>query len=158
MSRVFQSNGADPAVNELRVTADVNNLQSVMSFLQTHLDAQDCPRKARMAIELAVEEVFVNIAMYAYVSGNGEVTVRICPSGDGPADETAPEGSRGIEVTFIDQGIPYDPLAREDPDVTLPANQRRIGGLGIFLIKQQMDDVTYEHRDGSNILTLKKQF
>jgi anti-sigma regulatory factor (Ser/Thr protein kinase) len=61
-----------------------------------------------------------------------------------------------VDITFIDNGIPYDPLAKADPDVTLSAEERQIGGLGIFMVKKSMDDVKYEYLDGHNILTLKK--
>ena len=61
-----------------------------------------------------------------------------------------------VMITFVDHGIPYDPLAKEDPDIKLPADEREVGGLGIFMTKKIMDDVTYTYKDGKNILTLKK--
>ena len=61
-----------------------------------------------------------------------------------------------MTLTFIDNGKPYDPLKKADPDITLPANERPIGGLGIFMVKKTMDDVNYEYADGKNILRLKK--
>ena len=134
--------------NSITLEATVRNLPLIMAFLGERLDAWGCPMRKRMAIELAVEEVYVNIANYAYAPGSGEATMRV--------ELETSDAARTIVITFIDQGIPYDPLAREDPDVTLPTGKRRIGGLGIFLVKQQMDDVAYEYRDGSNVLTLKK--
>ena len=89
-----------------------------------------------MQIDLAVEEIFVNIANYAYR-----------PVRENPLEVT---------LTFLDSGAPYDPLAKEDPDITLDVKDRQIGGLGIFLVKQTMDDVKYEYKNGRNILTLTK--
>ena len=97
-------------------------------------------------IGLAVEEIFVNIASYAYAPGKGKALVRVEVSGT-PVRVT---------VTFVDGGVPYDSLAKDDPDVTLSAAEREIGGLGIFLTRQVMDDVAYEYKDGKNIMTLKK--
>ena len=99
-----------------------------------------------MQIELAIEEIFVNIASYAYPSGSGDVTITADVSGV----------PKTLTVAFQDSGTPFDPLAKEDPDITLPIEQRRIGGLGIFLVKEYMDDVSYRYADGKNILTIKK--
>ena len=99
-----------------------------------------------MQINLAVEEIFVNIASYAYRPETGKATVRFEVS----------EEPVTVTITFLDHGVPYDPLARQDPDVTLPAEERDIGGLGIFLTKQIMDDVSYEYCRGQNILRIKK--
>ena len=101
-----------------------------------------------MQIDVAVDELFGNIAHYAYGTGTGPVTVRV-------ETLTEPPGAR---ITFIDQGVPYDPLAKEDPDVTLSAKERKIGGLGIFLVKKSMDDVAYEYKDGQNILRIRKNY
>ena len=99
-----------------------------------------------MQIEVAVEEIFVNIAQYAYAPETGDATVFAEVSGD-PAVLT---------LRFSDGGIPYDPLARQDPDIGLPAEERDIGGLGVFMTKQFMDELHYEYRDGRNVLTMKK--
>ena len=133
--------------NELEIDAEEAKLAEVQTFVEERLEAVDCPMKALMQINVAVEEIFVNIASYAYVPEKGKAKVRVEIS-DEPVSVT---------ITFEDRGIPYDPVAREDPDVTLPASQRDIGGLGIFMTKQIMDDVAYEYRDGQNILTLKKR-
>ena len=95
-----------------------------------------------------MEEIFVNIASYAYGGKPGRAVIRLQETHD-------PEG---VSVTFIDQGIPFDPTARPDPDVTLSAEDRSIGGLGIYITKKSMDHVYYEYRDNCNILTLKKKF
>jgi anti-sigma regulatory factor (Ser/Thr protein kinase) len=99
-----------------------------------------------MQILVAVEEIFVNIASYAYAPDQGNAIVRIEFS-DEPVEVT---------ITFMDNGIPFDPLQRRDPDVTLSAEERRIGGLGIFMTKKTMDSVDYEYKNGQNILRLKK--
>ena len=132
--------------NELELEAVRENLPEVQDFVEEHLEAASCPMKARMQIGLAVEEIFVNIASYAYAPEQGKATVRV---------EVSPDPVT-VTVTFLDKGIPYDPLAKQDPDVALPAEERQIGGLGIFMAKQVMDDVAYEYKDGQNILTLKK--
>ena len=131
--------------DELEVEADTKNLDKVQAFIEQHLDATDCPMKAKMQIGVAAEEVFVNIAHYAYAPGQGNAIVRV---------EVTEEPA--VIITFVDNGIPYDPLAKEDPDVTLSAEEREIGGLGIFITKKTMDDVVYEYKDGQNILKLKK--
>ena len=101
----------------------------------------------RMKIELAVDEIFCNIASYAYAPGVGEVVIEV------DYDEKA----RTVHIVFKDRGVRYDPLAKDDPDVTLSASERTIGGLGIFLVKKSMDDMYYEYRDGMNILHLIKK-
>ena len=141
---VCDASASDP--NELVIEATVDQLQTVIDFVNAHLEAVDCPMKSQMQMEIAVEEIFVNIANYAYAPEIGKATVRVEVSGD-PVT---------VSITFIDRGVPYDPLAKEDPDVTLSAEERKIGGLGIFMTKKIMDDISYEYKDGQNILTLKK--
>ena len=104
--------------------------------------------KVQIQINIAVEEIFVNIAHYAYNPEVGPATIRV----------EILEDPLAVSLTFIDQGTPYDPLAKEDPDVTLAADERTIGGLGIFMVKKSMDDVKYEYKEGSNILTIVKKF
>lgn len=133
-------------MKELELEAKVENLPTVLALVDEQLESVDCPMKIQMQIDVAVEEIFVNIAHYAYNPevGNAMVRVEILP--DVPS----------VDITFIDQGVPYDPLAKADPDVTLSAEERQIGGLGIFMVKKTMDDVKYEYVNGHNILTLKK--
>lgn len=137
---------AEKNSDELELEAATDNLQKVIDFVDSHLDLVDCPMKSKMQLDLAVEEIFVNIAKYAYAPGFGKATVRVEVSGD-PVT---------VCITFIDRGIPYDPLKKVDPDVTLSADEREIGGLGIFMTKKVMDDISYEYKNGQNILTLKK--
>ena len=132
--------------SELNLEALRENLPKVMEFVNAQLLGTNCNVKAQMEIELAVEEIFVNIAEYAYRPDKGSATIRVEVSDDPVV----------VTITFVDQGKPYDPLAREDPDVTLGAEERKIGGLGIFMVKNVMDDVAYEYQDGQNILRLKK--
>ena len=131
---------------ELSVPAEVERLPELLSFLEQQLEEADCPMKTQMQISVAAEEVFVNIANYAYAPGKGIATVRMTISRD-PAAAT---------ITFIDRGTPFDPLKKEDPDVTLSAEERAIGGLGIYMTKKAMDEVRYEYRNGQNRLTLVK--
>ena len=133
-------------MKELRIEASLKNLNEVLRFVDQELEGADCPMKFMMQIDLAVEEIFVNIAMYAYKPDKGDVTVCVEVS----------EEPVCVTITFRDHGIPYDPLAKEDPDVTISAEARRVGGLGIFLTKQVMDEITYEYKDGLNILKMKK--
>ena len=135
-------------MNEFLIEAKVENLDAVLAFVDEQLEAAECPRRTQTQIDIAVEEIFVNIAHYAYAPGTGAVTIRAQVGGDPPA----------MTLTFLDHGVPYDPLAREDPDITLPAADRPIGGLGIYMVKKIMDEVLYEYRDEQNTLTLKKAF
>ncbi len=133
-------------MKELYIEAKDENLDEVLAFVDEQLEAYDCPMKTQMQVDIAVEEIFVNIAHYAYVPDVGAATIR--------AEVT--EDPLSVSLTFVDNGMPYDPLAKEDPDITLSADERSIGGLGIFMVKKSMDDMTYEYKDGQNILTIKK--
>ncbi|MBQ6504870.1 MAG: ATP-binding protein [Flexilinea sp.] len=132
--------------DEIELDAQTENLPSVIEFVETFLDRVSCPMKSMMQISVAVDEIFTNISSYAYHSGIGKAKIYL-------AQLTDP---RAVQLTFIDSGVPYDPLAKEDPDVTLSASERQIGGLGIFMAKKLMDEVKYEYRDGKNILRMKK--
>ena len=132
---------------ELELSAETDKLSEMRAFLEKHLEEAGCAMKAQMQIVLAAEEIFVHIANYAYAPGKGSATVCLELSEEPPA----------VTVTFIDSGIPFDPLAKPEPDVTLPAESREVGGLGIFMAKKAMDDVKYEYRDGQNVLKLEKK-
>lgn len=133
-------------MKELIVEAAIENVPKVMEFVDEQLEQFDCPMKTQMQVDVAVEELFSNIAHYAYNPGIGSATMRV----------EVVEEPLAVVITFIDNGIPYDPLAKADPDITLPAEEREIGGLGIYMVKKTMDDVSYEYRDGQNILRIKK--
>ncbi|MBP5160118.1 MAG: ATP-binding protein [Lachnospiraceae bacterium] len=153
-------------MRELTIEALTDNLAKVLGLIDEELEAAGCPMKIQMQIDIAVEEIFVNVARYAYSPATGNVTVQIetvKPGAKGgktakesPADHAADEAPSAI-ITFTDSGVPYDPLAKADPDVTLPAEERQIGGLGIYMVKKSMDDMKYEYKDGHNILTLIKK-
>lgn len=124
--------------------ADDKNLPDVLEFIGRCLDSISCPNKARIQIGISVEEVFVNISHYAYDKPGGSVTVNV-------------EATPGMAViTLIDTGFPFDPLKKTDPDITLSLEERPIGGLGVFMAKNLMDEMTYEYKDGQNILTMRK--
>ena len=133
-------------MKELLVEAAVEKLGDVLAFVDEQLEMYECPMKTQIQVDIAVEEIFVNIAHYAYNPEVGSATIR-CEVTEDPLSVT---------LTFVDKGVPYDPLAKEDPDITLSADERQIGGLGIFMVKKSMDDVAYEYKDGQNILTIKK--
>ena len=134
------------SINKLSVEALIEKLDEVIAFVDAELEAADCSMKTQMKIDVAVEEIFVNIAHYAYTPNVGMADIIVEITGE-------PAAAR---ITFVDSGVPYNPLAKEDPDVTLSAEKRKIGGLGIFMVKKSMDDVLYEYRDGQNRLTLIK--
>ena len=123
------------------------NLDQVLAFLDSQLESWDCPMRVQMQLDVAVEELFVNIASYAYgeKTGAAEITMDLLPG-------------QIVEITFRDSGIPYNPLEKPDPDITKPAEEREIGGLGIYIVKKSMDEVLYRHEDGQNILTIRKAF
>ncbi len=133
-------------MRELEIEASTENLEKVLAFVDGQLEGYDCPMKAQMQIDIAVEEIFVNISHYAYHPGTGTAVIRVEVSGEPSA----------VIVTFSDRGIPYDPLAKTDPDVAAPADEREIGGLGIYMVKKSMDSIDYEYRDGQNILRIRK--
>lgn len=133
-------------MKELTVDATIENVAAVTAFVDEQLEQLDCPMKTQMQVDIAIDELFGNIAHYAYNPAIGAATVRIEVS----------ENPLAVVITFIDNGVPYDPLAKADPDITLSAEEREIGGLGIYMVKKSMDDVSYEYRDGKNILRIKK--
>ena len=132
-------------MKQIKVKADTAELDNVLSFADAILEELGCSVKAQMQIDIAIEEIFVNIAHYAYPEAEGEAVISV-DSGEGPS----------VTITFEDEGIQYDPLKNEDPDITLSAEDRPIGGLGIFMVKKSMDEVSYEYKDGKNRLTIKK--
>jgi sigma-B regulation protein RsbU (phosphoserine phosphatase) len=134
--------------DELTVEASAQNLHMVQAFIDGRLDAAGCPLDTKMQVDTAAEEIFGNIAYYAYAPDKGDVSVRALVSDD----------PRAVLITFTDYGKPYNPLEKTDPDVTLPRGKRQVGGLGIFMTKKLMDEVSYRFEDGKNILTLKKYF
>ena len=133
-------------MKELTIAATVENIEVVTDFVNQQLEELACPMKAQMQINIAIDELFSNIAHYSYNPEIGQATVRV----------EVMENPLAVSITFIDNGVPYDPLSKEDPDLTLSAEERKIGGLGIYLVKKSMDEITYEYKDGQNILSIKK--
>lgn len=134
-------------MKELTVEATLESIPVITEFVDEQLEQFDCPMKAQAQIDIAIDELFSNIVHYAYHPGTGPATVRV----------EVVEEPLSVVITFIDQGVPYDPLAKADPDVTLSAEERDIGGLGIYIVKKNMNEITYEYKDGKNILKIRKE-
>jgi anti-sigma regulatory factor (Ser/Thr protein kinase) len=135
-------------MEKLTIDAKVENLATATNFITESLEEKDCSIKIILQMELVMEEIFVNVASYAYRPNVGPVT--ICKEFD--------DAPQAIIITFIDSGVSYNPLEHEDPDINAGVDERDIGGLGIFLVKKNVDAIYYERKDGQNILTLKKFF
>ena len=127
--------------------AVLENIPRITELVDTVLEQAGCSVKAQMAIDIALDEILANICHYAYAPGAGKVEV--CAEYDAE--------NRMAVVTFRDRGVPFDPLQKEDPDTTLTAEQRQIGGLGIFLVRKTMDAVEYRREDGCTVLTIRKK-
>ena len=133
-------------MEELRLQASDDTLYTVLDAIERQLDENDCPEVIKSIMLVAVEEIFVNIAHYAYGGKSGEAVINLDIKQD----------PKSCRVTFQDRGVPYNPLEKADPDITLSAEERDIGGLGIYMVKQSMDRVEYRYENGCNILTLEK--
>jgi anti-sigma regulatory factor (Ser/Thr protein kinase) len=131
---------------EIELEATISNLAAATEFVTKQLESVECSMGTQMQIELAVDEIFTNICMYAYAPKTGNAVISV---------DTDTPGI--VTLKFSDTGIPYNPLEKEDPDTTLSASERKIGGLGIYLVKKSMDGMSYEYKDGHNILTLVKR-
>ena len=134
-------------MQELQIEARVENLSDVLAFVDEILEGADCSMPIQMQIDVAVEEVFVNIAHYAYTPQTGPAIIRM----------EITESPATAVITFLDEGIPFDPTQKEDPDTSLPVSERQIGGLGIYMVKKSMDTVTYRREGGQNILCIQKK-
>ena len=127
--------------------AKVEALSDVLGFVDETLESYACPMKIQTAVCVAIEEVFVNVAHYAYGGGEGDMVLGI----------GFDEESRTVTFRMTDRGVPFDPLKKPDPDITLSAEEREIGGLGIFIAKKTMDTLTYAYENGENVLTMIKK-
>jgi anti-sigma regulatory factor (Ser/Thr protein kinase) len=134
-------------VKEITVDAMIENMNTVTAFVDDFLDQIACPMKSRIQINIVIDEIFGNICHYAYKDSVGAVTVRV-ESGNTP---------KAVFLTFTDNGIPYNPLDTEDPDITLSSEERKIGGLGIYLVKKNMDEMKYEYVNQQNRLWMEKR-
>ena len=133
-------------MRELVVSAEKKELEHVQAFIAEQLEALGCPKKIRFQIEIAVEEIFVNIVSYAYQPETGKAKVQC----------EVNEETLQISITFFDKGKPFDPLTQKEVDTSQEALLKREGGLGIFMVKKSMDDVNYRYENGQNILTICK--
>ena len=131
---------------ELTIEAATDNIETVTDFVLSELEKHNCPPKAQTQIAIVIDELFGNIARYAYTPDMGDATVQLEIEDD----------PLSVIITFIDNGKPFNPLEHKNPDVTAPAEERGIGGLGIYLVKKTMNMVEYEYKDGQNVLIVKK--
>ena len=134
-------------MKEITVDATIENMNTVTAFVDDFLDQIACPMKSKIQINIVIDEIFGNICHYAYKDSVGAVTVRV-ESGNTP---------KAVFLIFTDNGIPYNPLETEDPDITLSSEERKIGGLGIYLVKKNMDEMKYEYVDQQNRLWMEKR-
>ena len=129
----------------LRVPAKLEGMDVILAFVSYLLDINGCSTRTRTQLRIAIEELYVNVTLYAYPDGDGWAEIR------GSIED-------GVATfALIDGGRPFDPLAKEDPDTMLSGEDREIGGLGIFMVKNTMDEMTYEYRDGCNRLMMRKR-
>lgn len=133
-------------MQELTIDAAIENIPVVTDFVNEKLEEHNCSMKVQMQIDVAIDEIFGNIAHYAYNPQIGPATVHV----------ELTEAPLSVIITFMDNGVPYDPLAKSDPNTALSADEREIGGLGIFIVKKSMDAIAYEYKDGKNILKITK--
>ena len=131
---------------EKTVEAKVENLHEILEFVEEQLEIHEANMKVITTTSISVEEMYANVCMYAYESfaEPGECTVRI-----GFEDNN-------VYISLIDSGMEFDPLKKEDPDIHADIEERGIGGLGIYMVKEYMDECTYERKDGFNIFTMRK--
>ena len=135
-------------MREMRIEASRKYMQTVQDFVKEELEKNPvCTRSDKLKIHMVVDEIFGNICDYAYTDAPGEITVWV------DTDSSA----EMVKFVFSDEGTPFNPLLLDDPDITLPASERSIGGLGLFMVKNAMDDISYESKEGKNILTIIKR-
>lgn len=133
-------------MKEITVDAKIENVDKVLDFVDAELEKANCNPKTIIEINIAIDEIFSNIANYAYKDNNGTATIEM----------ELNDKTKDVVITFIDSGIPYNPLLKEDPDVKAKLEDRNIGGLGVFMVKKIMDDVVYEYREGKNVFKIRK--
>ena len=142
----FRYIGGKSDIRELVVDAKIGNIIEITKFVDSVLDEYGCELKPKLQIDVAIDEIASNIALYAYRGNDGFIKTQI---------ELLEDGNR-VMMRFIDGGMPFDPLKHGAPDITASARDRVVGGLGIHIMKKTMDDVVYEYNGGKNILTLTK--
>lgn len=141
----------------IKLEATMDNFKVVSKFVDDLISENVVDELIHDQIIVAVEEIYVNVAHYAYgqLDENGD---SIPDSGTGPVEVIVSDENRVVTITFIDSGIMYNPLEKPDPDVTKPPSERKIGGYGIFMVKKTMDDMTYKYEDNHNILSFSKKY
>ena len=132
----------------IEVDAVIENGSQVTAIIDEILENADCPMKTQMQVDIVIDEIFSNIARYAYGDSVGKAVIEV----------DIAENPKAIVLRFIDSGVAYNPLDKEDPDISLSAQEREIGGLGIFMVKKMVDNLVYEYKDNQNILTITKNF
>lgn len=132
---------------KITLPAVIESIETATDFVNGILEDAGCSVRAQIQLDVALDELLSNVARYAYDGGEGDFTVSV---------EILEDPKRAV-LTITDEGIPYDPLQKEDPDVTLATDERDIGGLGIFIVKKSMDDITYAYEGGKNILSIFKK-
>ena len=147
----YQKKQAESNMIEREFPAKDDQLEPVLTFVQEELEKLESPMKATTQLCIAVEEIFVNIAHYAYLDAAGNAK----PDGSMKLGIGYEDGM--VTLRFTDRGLPFDPLAKNDPDITLSAEERDIGGLGIFMVKKTMDKVGYRYENGQNIFEISKK-
>lgn len=133
---------------KIKLHAAIDKIEKATDFINSILESADCPTKAQMQLDIALDELMSNVARYAYGNKQGDITISL----------RILENPRRAILTLMDKGIPYNPLKKEDPDIMLSAEDREIGGLGIFIVKNSMDDMAYAYKNGKNIVSIIKKF
>ena len=142
-------------VRSIKVTARRENQIEVTRLIDTFLEETKCPPRVQTKIDIAVDEIFINIASYAYTNTDKpeeDRTVEVS------IEDTTLDKVMAAKITFTDSGVAYDPLEKEDPDVDLPIKDRSVGGLGIFIVKKNMDHVAYDRKDDKNVFSMIKKY
>ena len=135
-------------MKKLTLEATIENITQATEFVNAQLEAAGCETKTQRLIDVAIDELFSNIAQYAYAPQTGMATVRVQVQQD----------LRTVQISFIDSGSPYNPLTHVDPVSGLTCKERKAGGFGIFIVKKSMDDVRYEYVNGCNVTTIQKSY
>ena len=145
-ANAINSSRSRKLILEKKLPARIEMITPLTDDINAELEKLDCPLKAQNQIDVAIDEVFANIASYAYEGREGDATVRM----------EYDEASETVFLTFIDEGMPYDPSKTAEPDITLSAEERDVGGLGVFIVRKIMDDLKYRYEDNRNILEISK--
>ena len=134
---------------KMRIPATKESMNQILSMVSGDMEKTHCQTKQIYKMEIAIEELFVNIVNYAYPDADGDIEVLYDLSDQGDTVQ--------LDLTLMDTGIPYNPLEEKEPDITLGAEERKAGGLGIFLAKKFMDSISYEYKEGYNCLSVSKK-